>query len=52
MQPVTRIFLIFPSFFNSAISKMFSMASPQADAKKPQVFTTTTSQPSGSVWMA
>ena len=31
---------------------MLSMASSQADARKPQVFTTTTSAPSGSAWMA
>jgi len=47
MQPVTKIFFTCPAFFSSAISKMFSMASSQADARKPQVFTTTTSQPSG-----
>ena len=47
MQPVTKIFLSLPAFFSSAMARMFSMASSQADARKPQVFTTTTSQPSG-----
>ena len=50
MQPETRIFFTFPAFFSSAISKMFSMASSQAEARKPQVFTTTTSAPSGPAW--
>ena len=51
MQPLTRIFFTLPAFFSSAISRMLSMASSQADARKPQVFTTTTSAPSGSTWM-
>ena len=47
MQPVTMIFLSLPSFLSSAISRMLSMASSQADARKPQVLTTATSEPSG-----
>ena len=50
MQPLTRIFFTLPAFFSSAISRMLSMASSQADARKPQVFTTTTSAPSGEAW--
>ena len=51
MQPVTRIFCTWPARFSSAISRMLSMASSQADCRKPQVFTTTTSAPSGWAWM-
>ena len=47
MQPVTMIFLSLPSFLSSAISKILSMASSQAEAKNPQVLTTATSAPSG-----
>jgi hypothetical protein len=50
MQPVTRIFLIWPACFSAAISRMLSMASSQADWRKPQVFTTATSAPAGSAW--
>ena len=47
-QPVTTILRITPSFFNSTISSMFSMASFFASSIKPQVLTMTTSAPSTS----